>query len=86
MALCEKGSPALGSVLVLCKLRRADWIAPVCEHLTPDKSAINAYLKSPVASFLLENLIFTMNEESLKLFFDSWMRGRIEELVLHEQG
>ena len=27
-----------------------------------------------------------MDEESLKLFFDSWMRGRIEELVLHEQG
>ena len=84
--MCEKASPSIGGLLILCKLQRPDWSDEICSHFTPDKSVVNAYLKSSVGSFLLERLIFAMTEEGLKSFYDSWMRGRMEELVLHSQG
>ena len=84
--MCEKASPSVGAILVVTKLQRDDWREELCKHFTPDSSVVNAYLKSPIGSFIIEKIIFTMDEISLKKFYDSWIRGKLEELVLHSQG
>lgn len=86
LATCEKASPALGEMLVVVKESREDWVAEIVKHFTPSKEVVNSYLKSAAASHFLERLIYAMNEDLLKDFYNNWMRGRLEELVLHLNG
>jgi len=86
LGLCEKASPCLGLVLVIAKLQRDDVRTLLLEHVKPDNSQLKEYLKSGPGAFLLEKLLFTMDDAELRHFYDSWIRGRLEELFMHEKG
>lgn len=86
LGLCEKASPALGQMLVISKIQRDDVRLVLLEHLKPENSKLKEYLKSGPGGFLLEKILFAMNEAELKAFYDSWIRGRLEELFIHERG
>ena len=86
VSLCEKGSPALGLLLVISKIQRDDVRQLIVEHIKPENSELKEFLKSGPGSFLLERIIFAMDEAELKLFYDTWIRGRLEELFMHDKG
>jgi len=86
LGLCEKASPALGVILVISKIQRDDVRVLLLEHLKPENSKLKEYLKSSPGGFLLEKILFAMTHQELKLFYDSWIRGRLEELFIHERG
>ena len=86
LGLCEKASPALGQMLVISKIQRDDVRLLLLEHLKPENSKLKEYLKSGPGGFLLEKILFAMDEAELKAFYDSWIRGRLEELFIHERG
>jgi len=86
LGLCEKASPSLGLVLVLAKVQRNDVRTLLLEHVKPDNSQLKEYLKSGPGGFLLEKLLFAMDEAELRHFYDSWVRGRLEELFMHDTG
>ena len=86
LGLCEKASPSLGHVLVLAKVQRTDVRTLLLEHVKPDNSQLKEYLKSGPGGFLLEKLLFAMDDAELRHFYDSWVRGRLEELFMHERG
>ena len=66
--------------------KRDDVRTLLLEHVKPDNSQLKEYLKSGPGAFLLEKLLFTMNDTELRHFYDSWIRGRLEELFMHEKG
>lgn len=86
VSLCEKGSPALGLLLVISKIQRDDVRQLIVEHIKPENSELKEFLKSGPGSFLLERIIYAMDEAELKLFYDTWIRGRLEELFMHDKG
>ena len=73
-------------MLVISKIQRDDVRLVLLEHLKPENSKLKEYLKSGPGGFLLEKILFAMNETELKSFYDSWIRGRLEELFIHERG
>ena len=68
------------------EVKRDDVRTLLLEHVKPDNSQLKEYLKSGPGAFLLEKLLFTMDEAELRHFYDSWIRGRLEELFMHEKG
>ena len=71
---------------MIAKIQRTDVRPVLLEHVKPDNSKLKEYLKSSPGAFLLEKILFAMTNEELKAFYTAWIRGRLEELFMHEKG
>ena len=69
--------------MVISKIQRDDVGQLIVEHMKPENSELKEFLKSGLESFLLERIIFAMDEAELKSFYDTWIRGRLEELWIY---